>query len=204
MNKSKPMPLSVKIARLIEERGWNQDEFARITNLNRLTVHGLFDTKPRRLHNNTVAACAGALGVTVYDLRERPLEELLVRMGSRPVVQRFASRTVAIDKDEESRTRRKYEEATQPELLAWIESNPERAAELSPLEWDELLSLQGTGGPLTSEGVVHFVDLIERRRRLIEKVAAVASTEYVDLLEQFVEVLHEKIQPYRDRKIITK
>ena len=34
----------------------------------------------------------------------------------------------------------------------------------------------------------------------MEKMAAIAGTEYIDLLEQFVDVLHEKIQPYRDRK----
>ena len=30
--------LAAKIARLVEERGWNQEDFARITKLNRQTV----------------------------------------------------------------------------------------------------------------------------------------------------------------------
>ena len=66
-------------------------------------------------------------------------------------------------------------------------------------ELDELMSLQGVGGPLTPFGVAEFVQRLERRRRLIQKVIAVAGTEYVDLLESFVEVLFEKVQPYRDR-----
>jgi hypothetical protein len=92
-----------------------------------------------------------------------------------------------------------YEKATQPELVAWIERNPERAARLSPDEVDELLSLQGTGGPLTAFGIAHWVEMLERKRRLLEQAAVVAGTEYVELLEQFVAVLYEKVQPYRDR-----
>jgi hypothetical protein len=92
-----------------------------------------------------------------------------------------------------------YEQATQPELLAWLEANPERAAELTPQEIDELLSLQGTGGPLTSFGVGHYVEQLERRRKILEQAAIVAGTEYVDMLEQFVGLLYEKVQPYKDR-----
>jgi hypothetical protein len=125
--------------------------------------------------------------VTVYDLCELPLEDLLGRprdeMTTPP-----------------STTNRTYEEATQPELLDWVQSNTKRAEKLTADEWDELLSLQGTGGPLTAQGVEFYVDLIERKRRLMEKMAVIAGTEYIDLLEQFVNVLHEKIQPYRDRK----
>jgi hypothetical protein len=62
-----------------------------------------------------------------------------------------------------------------------------------------LLSLQGTGGPLTTIGVEHFVGQIERKRKLIHKVQAVAGTEYIDLLEQLVNLMYEKVQPYGDR-----
>src|SRR5207245_2611506 len=96
----------------------------------------------------------------------------------------------------EATTRRLYEEATQPELRGWIERNQERARRLTSEEIDELLSLQGTGGPLTAFGVDHFVELIERRRKLVEKVQTIAGTEYVDLLEQLVDLLYQKIQPY--------
>lgn len=175
-----------KIARLVEERGWNQEEFARFANLNRLTIRNIFQGGQRRLHNATVSACARALGVTVSDLRVLPLERLTACMKSKPPA----------DFDQRARL---YEQATQPELLAWLERNRERADQLTPAELDELLSLQGTGGPLTAFGVAHFVDLIERKRRLMDQVAAVAGTEYIDLLEQLVRLLYEKIQPYRDR-----
>jgi transcriptional regulator with XRE-family HTH domain len=181
--------LIVKIARLVEERGWNQEDFARVTGLNRQTVrHILLQHDGRRLRNATVSACAKALGLAVSELRTQPLERLLPRMnGDKPAA-----------KNEDQR-RRLYDEATQPELLAWLDRNPERANELTPAEIDELISAQGTGGPLTLVGVQHFVHLIERKRRIVEKIHAIAGTEYVDLLEQFVMLLYEKVQPYRER-----
>jgi transcriptional regulator with XRE-family HTH domain len=184
--------LATKIARLVEERGWNQEAFARIASLNRQTVRQiLLPGSGRRLRNATIGACARALGLTVSDLRDLPLERLLPRMNNQA------------SEEPPDPTRRHvsrlYEEATQPELRSWIERNPERANQLTADEMDELLSLQGTGGPLTSLGVDHFVQVIERKRKLIEQVHAIAGTEYLNVLEPLVALIYEKIQPYRDR-----
>jgi transcriptional regulator with XRE-family HTH domain len=179
--------LCAKIARLVQERGWNQEEFARIANLNRLTIRNIFLNSRRRLHNATVGACARALGVTVSELQTLSLERLLARVNATPAPANNDQR------------RRLFDLATQPELSAWVERNPQRAAQLTAEEMDELLSLQGTGGPLTAFGVAHFVELIERKRRLMQQAAAIAGTEYIDLLEQLVQLLYEKVQPYPDR-----
>src|SRR4051812_11188497 len=72
--------LASKIARLVEERGWNQEDFARIATLNRHTVRQILQGQGRRLRNATVQACARALGLTVSELRALPLERLLPRM----------------------------------------------------------------------------------------------------------------------------
>lgn len=179
------MPLCTKIVRLVEERGWNPDAFARIADLNRLTVRSIFLGPARKLHSATVSACARALGVSERDLLTQPLEKLLPRMRL-PVPPTENLRVL-------------YEQATQPELLTWLEANVDRAARMSADEVDELLSLQGAGGPLTAFGVAHYVDQIERRRKILEQAAAIAGTEYVELLEQFVEVLYDKIQPYKEK-----
>jgi transcriptional regulator with XRE-family HTH domain len=182
-----PIDPAIKIARLVEERGWNQEDFARNAGLNRQTVRQILQPNgDRRLRNATVGACARALGFSVSEIRTLPLERLL----------RMQSRTPA--RDEET-SRRLYERATQPELLAWIERNPERAGQLCPAEIDELLSLQGTGGHLTSFGVERFVECIERRRRLHVQIDVIAGTEYLDVLESIVSLMYEKVQPYRDR-----
>jgi hypothetical protein len=177
-----------KIASLVQERGWNPEEFARIANLNRHTARQILQPNgKRKLRNATVAACARALNLSVHELRNGPLDRLLPRMtGHHPTVESAA-------------LRRLYEQATQPELLAWLERNPARGKQLSEAEIDELLSLQGTGGPLTLAGVERYVGLIERKRRLLEQVHVVANTELIDVLEKLVEMMFEKVQPYRDR-----
>ncbi len=178
--------LAIKIVRLVEERGWNQEEFARITRLNRHTVRQiLLPGEHRRLRNATISACARALGLTVNELRTLPLERLLPRMNEGHPANGVAP------------LRRLYERATQPELVAWMERNSDRATHLSDEEVGELLALQDIEGALTAFGVEGFVERLERRRRLIQQVQAIAGTEYLDLLEQLVALLHEKVQPAR-------
>jgi transcriptional regulator with XRE-family HTH domain len=176
--------LAAKISRLVQERGWNQEDFARIANLNRHTVRQILQQgENRRLRNATVMACARALGLTVSELRSLPLERLLPRMhGAGP-------------EEGEDKLKRLYELAKQPELRAWIDRHPERVKRLTPTETEELLALQGDDGPLAKVGVEHFVELFERKRKLHEMVDAVASTEYLPFLEQFVALLVEKVEP---------
>src|SRR5205085_5322910 len=161
MNGQPPVPvptLASKIAQLIKERGWNQEAFARISQLNRLTVRQIWQGRKgsRGLRNATVGACARALGLTVSDLCNLPLERLLPRMNGQPA-------------NLDEMIRRLYEQASQPELRAWLERNPERARQMTPQEIDELLSPQGTGGPWTGFGAEHFVEMIERKRELLAK-----------------------------------
>ena len=182
--------LAFKIARLVEERGWNQEEFARIARLNRHTVRQiLVEGGLRRLRNATVSAIAKALGLSVLDLRTLPLERLLPRMSQQ--AQERASQGDTL--------RRLFDKAEQPELLAWLERNSDRARRLTADEVDEVLALQGPEGPLAAFGVDGFVARLERRRVLVQRVCAIAATEYLDLLEQLVALLHEKVQPNRDR-----
>jgi transcriptional regulator with XRE-family HTH domain len=180
--------LADKIARLVQERGWNQEEFARITRLNRHTVRQiLLPGEHRRLRNATIGACARALGLTVNELRTLPLDRLLPRMTEGHPANGVAP------------LRRLYEKAVQPELIAWMERNGDRAQQLSDAEVDELLALQESIDALNAIGVEGFVARLERRRRLMQQVQIIAGTEYLDLLEQFVALLHEKVQPARER-----
>jgi transcriptional regulator with XRE-family HTH domain len=178
------MDLAAKIARLVEERGWNQEDFARIAQLNRHTIREIIKNGAgRRLRNATVKQCAEALGLEVNELRELPLERLLARMH-------------AMGGDtNEAALKLLQERATQPELVSWVERQPERAAQLTSEEAEELINIQGPNGPLARIGVEKYVELIERKRRLLAQVSSVAGTEYLCLLEQFVGLLFEKIHP---------
>lgn len=178
-----PVNLTEKIARLVEERGWNLETFARVAGLHRNTLRPVLARTAKKLHNATVRKCADALGVSVHELTEWPVERLL------PRVRQGLAGKIGLE--------RLLEEAGQPELHHWAERNPERAALLSTGEIDELLSLQGTGGPLTQFGVEHFVRLIERKRELKRRLEIIAGTEYLDLVEKIVDLIFDKIQPYR-------
>jgi transcriptional regulator with XRE-family HTH domain len=182
------MTLPEKIARLVAERGWNQETFARQAGLNRITVREILQRSDKRLRNQTIRQCADALGLSVDELTNEPLEKLTPRMRR------------SNGPDGEIDGRLKVIAAVQPELKAWMERHPERAAQFSRQEIDELASLQGTGGPLTQFGVEHFAKLIERKRQLHRQLDLIAGTEYIDLVEQLLGLLYEKIQPYRDRQ----
>lgn len=174
--------LAHKIARLVEEKGWNQEEFARISRLNRHTVRQILLGGPkRRLRNATVGQCANALGLTVAELRGQPLERLLPRMHGKPPADDEALNFL-------------YERATLPDLIGWLERNKERAARLLPEEVQELLDMQAPNGPLEKFGVENCVELIERRRKLVCQVREIAGTEYLDLVEQFVRLVYDKVK----------
>jgi len=174
--------LAAKIARLVEERGWNQEDFARITTLNRHTVRQILLGHGRRPRNATVQACARALGLTVSELRALPLERLLPRMQGHT------------DVTADDRVKRLLDQATRPELLAWVQRNGERASQLTPAEIEELLTMQSDGGILAALGVERVIELMERKRELIRQVHVVAGSEYLGLLEQFVRILHDRVQ----------
>lgn len=173
--------LAFKIAKLVEERGWNQEDFARISNLNRHTIRQILNAGPkRRLRNATVSQCAEALGLTVNELRTLPLERLLPRMHGKPPADDEALQLL--------RSR-----AVLPELVSWLERNPDRTAEFRPDEITELLDMQAEGGPLVRLGVEQCVEMIERRRELLSRVRMIAGTEFLDLLEQVVGLVYDKL-----------
>jgi transcriptional regulator with XRE-family HTH domain len=180
--------LANKIARLVEERGWNQEEFARITRLNRHTVRQILLNSDRRLRNATTSACAKALGLSVNDLRTLSLEQLLARIR--------AAEAAGNGTDPRRRLR---EESSNTELLTWAEQNPERVRQLTTDEVNELLSYQTAGAPPSGSAIERFVDRMERRRTLVHRVAALAGTEHLDLLEQFVALLYEKMKSHSGR-----
>ena len=55
--------------------------------------------------------------------------------------------------------------------------------------------MQLPGGPLEKVGVENCVELLERRRQLVCRVKEIANTEYLEFLEQFVRLVHEKVKP---------
>ncbi|MFL6546707.1 MAG: helix-turn-helix transcriptional regulator [Candidatus Udaeobacter sp.] len=172
--------IGIKIGRLVEERGWNQEDFARIANLNRHTVRTILNGSERKLRNATVQACARALGLTVSELRALPLDRLLPRMQGQDAG------------PGDDRMRQLFSQLTHPDLMAWLKRNEERAQQLTPSEVEELLTLQSDGGPVAAIGPDRVIELLERKRELLRRVHAIAATEYMSMLEQIVALMYEK------------
>ncbi len=180
--------LAAKISKLVEERGWNQEEFARFARLNRHTVRQILSAGPqRRLRNATVGHCADALGLTVNELRSLPLERLLPRMHGRPPADEGALKML-------------YASATLTEFSGWLERNRDRAAEFRAEEIGDLLAMQEPGGAMEKLGVEQCVENVERRRELLLRVKMILSTEYVGLLEQVVDLVCDKINAGRQQQ----
>lgn len=172
--------LARKIARLVEEKGWNQEDFARIARLNRHTVrHILRGQVKRHLRNATISQCAEALGLTVSELRDLPLECLLARMHGR-----------VPPSSENLRLLR--ERAILPELIQWIDSHPDRAAQLSHAEVQELLAAQEPGGYLHELDVDTALTLLEHRRRILYHLRRIADVDLLGAIEQFVATLADR------------
>jgi hypothetical protein len=96
--------------------------------------------------------------------------------------------------NDDARLKRLYADATRPELIAWIERNEDRARELTAEECDELVSLQGDSGPLATLGVERVIELMARKRELIDKIRVVSGSEYLAALEQIVDLMYRKVR----------
>src|SRR5207253_9518654 len=120
-------------ARLDGERGWNQEDFARIAKLNRHTLRQILHNGPkRRLRNAPVSQCADALGLTVSELRNLPLDRLLPRIHGKPPADEDALKLL-------------YERASPPGLVSCLGRNRHPAAQRRPAEVPELLDMQRAG-----------------------------------------------------------
>lgn len=171
--------LASKIARLVEEKGWNQEDFARIASLNRHTARKILKQgDAHRLRNATISQCATAFGLQVNELRNLPLEALL---------QRIHGKTASPTPSEALPS-----PVTHPDLKLWLERNPERAEQLTPEEMNELLAIQSFNGAFTNVGVEDYVQILERKRKLFSRVRAIAATPQLGLLEQLVDMIYEK------------
>lgn len=174
--------IASKIKKLVEEKGWNQEDFARISNLNRHTVRQILTGNSiRRLRNATICQCAEAFGLTVNELRSMPIDRLLLKIHGKIV------------RNEQS-LQDLLAQVELPELKSWIEKNPERIAALADHDLQELMDAQGPSGQLERFGVEPFVKLLERRRSLLTKVHRISRSSYLDCLEQLVELMHEKVE----------
>jgi transcriptional regulator with XRE-family HTH domain len=151
-------------------------------------------------HDFTVQGLAEAAGVdirTVKSLlhdRQRPHARTLhkIAAGLGVTADEFFQ-PVADAEYGESWAAAAFDRATNPVAAAVLSAHPERFADWTAGEVDELFSRVGTGGELNEQGVAAAADLIESRREILEKAAVILETEEADLLRGIVEMLFERV-----------
>jgi transcriptional regulator with XRE-family HTH domain len=86
-----------------------------------------------------------------------------------------------------------FDKATNPQVAALIESNPQLFADWSDAEFAELYSRVAVGGELTEEGALAAAIAMNGRRELLYQVAVVLETNEADVLQEFIGILYRKV-----------
>lgn len=81
---------------------------------------------------------------------------------------------------------RHFDSDTNPVVEEVVQSHPELFRNWTQADFEELHSRRATGGAMTTEGALDAARRMNRTRKLIHKVALIAETPKLDVVEQFV------------------
>src|SRR5688572_17810582 len=147
------------LRRLMARNGLTFESLADAADVDVRTLRSLLHSR-RRPHARTLHKLADGLGVSVDELFQ-PMPDA---------------------NDCGPAAARAFDRATNPVALAAMAAHPQRFADWTAQEVDELFSRVGTGGELNEMGVAEAVDLIESRRDVLEKAAIILETEEAEIL----------------------
>jgi len=152
------------LRRVMAERGFSLQDVVAKTGLDRRTVLGMLQGRSKA-HTRTLHRLAGGLGV--------------------PVAELFVPSTHAL--------RRQFDVQTNPAVEEAIEAHPELVADWAEVDFEELYSRFGTGGPMTPEAALATVHEMNRRRQLQDKLALLLESHHAELVRGIIELLYREI-----------
>ena len=162
-----PPPLGANLRRLMAQLGLTLSETAAVAQLDVRTVRNILRERAQP-QSRTLHKLAGGLGVSVDEFFQS------VSWGA-------GAGAAALDR------------ACNPVAAEVIAAHPERFAQWSAAEFDELYSRVGVGGELTESGALAAAEGINRRRQLMTQVAVVLETDQGELLQELVELLYRRV-----------
>ncbi len=152
------------LRRVMANLGVTIEEVVQRTGLDVRTVKGILDGS-HRPHARTLTRLAEGLAVSSDEFFLDPVQLLY----------------------------RQFDFRTNPVVEEVIADCPDLFAGWTDLDFDELHSRVGTGGPLTAEGTVQAVRQMNHNRQLHEKLAVLLESSDADLIRGIVEMMYEKV-----------
>ena len=171
-----PRRLADRLRAECARRQWDLSQLADHAGISRTTLYHLLEGHTSRPHGTTLNALAEAL--------EIPVGELLALASGEPVAPRdclFESSA--------------FDRATNPEVDAVARERPQLFAHWDEADWDELYSSFGTGGALSSSGVVTAAESINRKRETVRRLHIVLETHLRVVAEELVDTLYRMVRP---------
>src|SRR5262245_38887840 len=92
---------------------------------------------------------------------------------------------------------RQFDRATNSLVENFVARHPEKFANWSTADFDELYSRFGTGGQLTDDGIAAAADATNLKRELWRRISVILESNETELLTQVVEVLYRRVTSNR-------
>ena len=139
-------------------------QVAGLTGLDKRTIRGILNGV-KKPHARTLHRLAAGLGISVDELFIDPAQLLY----------------------------RSFDRLTNPLVEEVLENHGELFQGWTQADFDELNSRVGLGGPLTMEGALTAVRLMNRKRELHGKLDVLLESSQSEVAGEIIEVLYEKI-----------
>lgn len=88
---------------------------------------------------------------------------------------------------------RRFDRDTNPRVAEVLQAYPDLFVDWTDVDFDELHSRFGTGGPLTTEGALEAVHEMNGKRQLHEKLALLLESSQAVLIRSIVDLLYDQI-----------
>lgn len=167
----------IRAARL--RKGWNQLVLADKAGVSRTTLYQLERGAIPAPRFATLYRLATALEIPVTWLTPEALSETAVDVS---------------DQTEARQAAAELDRQTNPYVDAVRSQYPQVFAGFTPVDWDELISAFGTGGPLTEAGVLQAALVISQKRETLRRVSVLLETHLAEPTTAMVNSLFDLIQ----------
>jgi transcriptional regulator with XRE-family HTH domain len=152
------------LRRLMADLGLTIDQVAEKSGLDKRTIRGILDGTAKP-QMRTLGRLAKGLGVSSDEFFLEPSQLLY----------------------------RRFDRDTNPLVQQVVETHPQVFAGWTAIDFDELHSRVGTGGPLTAEGALSAARQMNATRGLQEKLALLLESSQAEVIAEIIELFYRKV-----------